>query len=207
MAKELHPIVDWKTVDWHKAEQSVYRLQKRIFRASGRGETEKVHNLQRKLDRSWYKWLLAVRKVTQDNQGKQTAGVDGVKSLTTTQRVELTEKLTRESRKKKRSKAKPVRRVWIPKPGNRKSGLLASPSWKTEQGKQGQRWPWNRNGRPSLKQRAMDSGQEDRRRTQDKRCSWHSGSGQNMWWTLILRACLIISAMKHCWKSSRRIQP
>ncbi|MEH2285861.1 reverse transcriptase N-terminal domain-containing protein [Nostoc sp.] len=32
---------------------------------------------------------VSVRRVTQDNQGKKTAGVDGVKSLTPKQRIEL----------------------------------------------------------------------------------------------------------------------
>src|SRR5215467_14565572 len=127
MAMEVLSIVVCITVDWHKADQSVYRLQKISSRPSGRGETEKDHNLQRKLERSGYKWLLAVRKVTQDNQGKKTAGVDGVKSLTPTQRVELAEKLTRASRKKKRYKAKPVRRVWIPKPGKQEKRPLGIP--------------------------------------------------------------------------------
>lgn len=53
--------------------------------------------------------LLAVRRVTQDNQGKRTAGIDGVKSLTQPERLALVDTL------RIGSKAKPVRRVWIPK--------------------------------------------------------------------------------------------
>ena len=55
--------------------------------------------------------LLAVRRVTQDNQGKKTAGIDGVKSLTPKQRLNLSKTL------KVEGKASPVRRVEIPKPG------------------------------------------------------------------------------------------
>ena len=33
--------------------------------------------------------LIAVRRVTQDNQGKRTAGIDGVKSLTQPERLDL----------------------------------------------------------------------------------------------------------------------
>ena len=62
---------------WHKLEKSMYRLQKRIYRAAERGNVHIVHNLQRKLMKSAAASLLAVRKVTQDNQGKKTAGVDG----------------------------------------------------------------------------------------------------------------------------------
>ena len=58
---------------------------------------------------SWSAKCLAVRKVTQDNQGKKTAGVDGVKSLSPKQRLELVNNL------KLSSKAKPARRVWIDK--------------------------------------------------------------------------------------------
>jgi RNA-directed DNA polymerase len=49
--------------------------------------------------------------VTQDNQGKKTAGVDGVKSLSSVQRIALVRKL------ELKGKSKPTRRVWIDKPG------------------------------------------------------------------------------------------
>ena len=76
-----------------------------------RGDVKTVHKLQRLLLNSRAAKLLAVRKVTQDNQGKKTAGVDGVKSLTPSQRLTLSQNL------KLNDKAQPVRRVWIPKPG------------------------------------------------------------------------------------------
>jgi RNA-directed DNA polymerase len=59
---------------------------------------------------SWSAKLFAVRRVTQDNQGKRTAGVDGVKSLTLPQRLGLAQSLPLDGT------ASPVRRVWIPKP-------------------------------------------------------------------------------------------
>jgi RNA-directed DNA polymerase len=71
-----------------------------------------VRRLQKTLMRSWSAKCLAVRRVTQDNQGKQTAGVDGIKSLTPQQRLELVKHLRLSKR------AKPTRRVWIPKPGS-----------------------------------------------------------------------------------------
>ena len=57
---------------------------------------------------------LAVRKVTQDNRGKKTAGVDGLKNLSPKARLILVNSL------KLGNKAAPTRRVWIPKPGKRK---------------------------------------------------------------------------------------
>lgn len=72
--------------------------------------------------KSWSAKVLAVRRVTQDNQGKKTAGVDGVKSLTPKQRLELVDQL------KLNRKAKPTRRVWIPKPGKEEKRPLGIPT-------------------------------------------------------------------------------
>src|SRR5215470_16084874 len=71
----------WNRLPWRKLEQQVFRIQKRIFRASQRGNTRAVHKLQKLLMKSQSARLLAVRRVTQDNQGKKTAGIDGVKSV------------------------------------------------------------------------------------------------------------------------------
>src|SRR2546423_2832822 len=70
------PIEDWTHIPWRKLERKVYRLQKRIYQASLRGNDKAVHNLQRLLMKSKAARTLAVRRVTQDNQGKRTAGVD-----------------------------------------------------------------------------------------------------------------------------------
>jgi RNA-directed DNA polymerase (EC 2.7.7.49) len=75
-------VTDWNQIDWSKVEVEVFKLQKRIFRASQSGDVAKVHKLQRLLLRSWNARLLAIRRISQDNQGKNTAGIDGVKTLT-----------------------------------------------------------------------------------------------------------------------------
>src|SRR5712692_8994814 len=69
----------WRKLHWRKFEQHVYRIQKRIYRANQRGNTRVVHKLQQVLMKSEAARLLAVRRVTQDNQGKKTAGIDGIK--------------------------------------------------------------------------------------------------------------------------------
>src|SRR3989440_199743 len=102
----------WEQLPWETIERKVFKLQKRIYRASQRGDVKTVHRLQKLLMKSWSAKCLAVRRVTQDNQGKKTAGVDGVKSLTAKQRVALVTNL------KLNQKVRPARRVWIPKPGN-----------------------------------------------------------------------------------------
>ena len=103
------PMDGWNTIPWKKVQRNVFKLQKRIYQASRRGDVKTVRKLQRLLMKSWSARLLAVRRVTQDNRGKRTAGVDGVKSLTPKQRFALAKTLALEG------KAKPVRRAWIPK--------------------------------------------------------------------------------------------
>ena len=84
--------------------------------------SKKVRQLQKTLLRSWSARQLAVRKVTQDNKGKKTAGIDGVKNVLPHQRFELARNL------KLTGKAKPTRRVWIPKPGKEEKRPLGIPT-------------------------------------------------------------------------------
>ena len=117
-------MVEWHSINWRKLERSVYKLQKRIYQASARGDVKAYRRLQKTLMKSWSARALAVRRVTQDNQGKKTAGVDGVKSLTPKQRLELTGNLNLGS------KVSPTRRVWIPKPGTEEKRPLGIPTMK-----------------------------------------------------------------------------
>jgi len=114
--------VEWKDLNWRKLERVTFKLQKRIFQASERGDVKAVRKLQKTLIRSWSAKCIAVRRVTQDNQGKNTAGVDGVKSLTPKQRTNLVGKL------RITGKAKPTRRVNIPKPGTTETRPLGIPT-------------------------------------------------------------------------------
>jgi RNA-directed DNA polymerase len=111
----------WEHLPWETIERQVYKLQKRIYQASRRGETNTVHKLQRLLIHSWSAKCLAVRTVTQDNQGKKTAGIDGVKSLKPHERLALVQRLHLDL------PAQPVRRVWIPKPGKTEKRGLGIP--------------------------------------------------------------------------------
>ena len=114
--------VEWKDINWRKLDRVTFKLQKRIFQASERGDVNACRKLQKTLIRSWSAKCIAVRRVTQDNQGKNTAGVDGVKSLTPKQRTNLVGKL------KLKGKAKPTRRVNIPKPGTTETRPLGIPT-------------------------------------------------------------------------------
>ena len=77
-SNSLRNIEGWKDINWRKAERYVFRLQKRIYAASRRGDVKIVRKLQKTLMRSWFNRVLAVRRVTVENQGKKTAGVDGI---------------------------------------------------------------------------------------------------------------------------------
>jgi len=110
MNTEQKPMYEWNTLPWRAIERSVFKLQKRIYQASQNNDSVLVHQLQRLLISSWSAKCLAVRRVTQDNQGKKTAGIDGMKSVSPQQRMSLVQILRVDL------KTRPVRRVWIPKP-------------------------------------------------------------------------------------------
>ena len=71
-----HDLVDWHTIDWHKAHQNVRRLQARIVKATQEGRWGKVKALQHLLTHSQSGRILAVTRVAR-NEGKDTPGVDG----------------------------------------------------------------------------------------------------------------------------------
>jgi RNA-directed DNA polymerase len=66
----------WNAVNWRTVNRQVRNLRRRIFRASQAGDYKTVHRLQKLMLRSYANRLQAVRRVTQENQGKDTPGVD-----------------------------------------------------------------------------------------------------------------------------------
>ena len=114
--------VGWDDINWHKVERYVFKQQKRIYAASCHGDVKQVRKLQKTLMRSWSNKALAVRRVTQDNRGRKTAGVDGVKSLSPEARLKLIGQL------QLTGTSNPTRRVWIPKPGKEEKRPLGIPT-------------------------------------------------------------------------------
>ena len=83
----------WKNLPWKKFRKDLFRLQKRLYKAVREGDTVKARSLQKLIMRSRAARFLAIRQVTQLNNGKKTAGIDGKLALTFKERFELEQKL------------------------------------------------------------------------------------------------------------------
>ncbi|MBD2128202.1 reverse transcriptase N-terminal domain-containing protein [Microcoleus sp. FACHB-1] len=83
----------WRKLDWKKFRRNLFRLQVRLWKAVRAGDKVRARNLQKLILRSQSARLLAIRQVTQLNQGKNTAGVDGKASLSFKERLGLNELL------------------------------------------------------------------------------------------------------------------
>ncbi|NJQ97017.1 MAG: group II intron reverse transcriptase/maturase [Hydrococcus sp. CSU_1_8] len=107
---------DWSQINWRKVNKAVKNLRQRIFRARELGNFRKLRNLQKLMLISYANLLLSVRKITQTNKGKQTAGIDKEIVNTPEARVKLVNNW-------KGGNQDPTKRVMIPKPNGKKRPL------------------------------------------------------------------------------------
>src|SRR4028119_1545914 len=107
---------DWNQINWRKVIKTVRNLRQRIFRARKLCDFRKLRSLQKLMLRSYANLLLSVRRITQTNQGKATAGIDKEIVNTPAQRVILANNWDG-------GNLKPTRRVEIPKPNGKKRPL------------------------------------------------------------------------------------
>ena len=115
-------IPKWEKIDWKTVENNVNKLQTRIVKAVRQKKWHLVKRLQYLLTNSFHAKLLAVKKVTQ-NRGKRTAGIDGEKWITSNSKLKAALELSG-----KNYKAKPLRRIYIEKPGKKKKRPLSIPT-------------------------------------------------------------------------------
>jgi RNA-directed DNA polymerase len=109
--------VEWDAVDWRAAEQDVRRLRQRIFAATRVGDLKRVRNLQKLILRSRANALISVRRVTEVNAGRKTAGVDGQVVVMDQHKAELADWVQRRARP---WSPRPVKRVYVAKSNGRR---------------------------------------------------------------------------------------
>ena len=102
----------WKNLPWKKFRKDLFRLQKRVYKAVRARDMPKARSLQKLILRSGAARFLAIRQVTQLNNGKKTAGIDGKLALTFKERFELEEELRLKANDWKH---KGLREITIPK--------------------------------------------------------------------------------------------
>lgn len=112
----------WKDLNWLKIQSEVYQIQTKIYNASKENNKSQIHRLQSELIEMKAAKLLSVKRVTQDNKGKKTAGVDGIKGLSPEERYTLGCNILLDDQ------SSMVRRVMIPKPGSKEKRPLGIPT-------------------------------------------------------------------------------
>lgn len=113
---QAEQLVDWSQINWVEVYKLIRNLQRRIFRARKLGQWKQLRRLQKLLLRSYANLLDSVRQITQINKGKNTPGVDREVIKTPEDRVNLVNNW-------EMPKAKPTRRLYIPKTNGKKRPL------------------------------------------------------------------------------------
>ncbi len=95
----------WLNVDWVKAEDALLDMQQKLTKAAFTNNLPRIEALQKRIVRSEYSKLLAVRHVVETSSG---AGIDGIKWTTPAEKMKAALTLT-----SKGYKAQPCRHIVI----------------------------------------------------------------------------------------------
>lgn len=121
---QMSNLIAWKNVQWGLVESRVHKLQKRIYQASLSNNKAKVQFLQKLLIDSLDSKLLVVKRVTTENDGKKTAGIDNKLYYSYKKKINLVKRL------KIDGKSSPIKRTYIPKPNKSEKRPLGIPTIK-----------------------------------------------------------------------------
>lgn len=86
---EIDAQIRWQNLPWDKFQDRIKEIQTGIYQDTKHGKWKQVRDLQRLLLHSTAAKALAIRKITQKNRGKMTAGLDGQVYLTAESRITL----------------------------------------------------------------------------------------------------------------------
>ena len=111
---------DWDSINWD-IERYVDKQQKRIYKAEVNKDKQKIRDIQRLLANSKAVLLLATRRVTEINKGRNTPDPNGFLAKTSKEKGELVDRLYKKSLYD--YKPSPTRRINIPK----KNGKMRPP--------------------------------------------------------------------------------
>lgn len=115
MVRHIIPKADsesWVLVPWKKYRKILFRLQKRVWKAVRANDWRRARKLQKLILKSRSAQFLAVRQVSQLNQGRKTAGIDGKLALKHDERFELAQQLASHATAWQHQ---PLRQIPIPK--------------------------------------------------------------------------------------------
>lgn len=122
---DLIIIITWEKLPWKKYQLRIEKIQRSIYHAAKCGNNKKVRDLQRLLLHSRAAKAVAIKKITQLNKGRRTAGLDGKVYITDESRLKLLSEIEKDMKYFFSTKYKPtpIRRVYIPKSDGSKRPL------------------------------------------------------------------------------------